>query len=98
MVSINIFMPTKEKIKRKILDYTAVFSRENNGGYSVRVPKLSGCFSQGGTFREAFRNIKEAVELYDAKEALRMAREEQKSGKLREIKSLRELMKKHRHA
>ncbi len=86
-------MPTKKKIKRKILHYTAVFSRENDGGYSVKVPKLSGCFSQGDTFKEAFKNIREAVGLYDAKEAVRIAREEQKSGKLREIKSLRELMK-----
>ncbi|MDP3778693.1 MAG: type II toxin-antitoxin system HicB family antitoxin [bacterium] len=92
-------MPTtKKKIKRKILHYTVVFSRESDGGYSVKVPKLSGCFSQGDTFREAFKNIKEAVELYDAKEASRIAREEQKSGKLREIKDLGELMKSHRRA
>mgnify|MGYP001584172786 CR=1 FL=1 len=87
------FCGNKEKIKRNILNYTAIFSRENNGGYSVKVLRLPGCFSQGDTFREAFKNIKEAVELYDAKEASRIARKEQKSGKLREIKSLRELMK-----
>lgn len=78
---------------RRILRWNVVFSREEDGGYSVKVPKLPGCFSQGDTFRKAFKNIKEAVELYDAKEAVRIAREEQKSGKLREIKSLRELMK-----
>lgn len=78
---------------RRILRWTAVFSRESDGGYCVKVPKLPGCFSQGDTFREAFKNIREAVELYDAKEAVRIARKEQKSGKLREIKSLRELMK-----
>ena len=61
-------MATKKKIKRNILNYTAIFSRENNGGYSVKVLRLPGCFSQGDTFREAFKNIKEAVELYDAKE------------------------------
>jgi len=87
-------VPTIKKIKRKILHYTAVFSRENDGGYSVKVPKLSGCFSQGDTFREAFKNIKEAVELYDAVDASRIAREEFASGNTREIKSLRELMKK----
>ena len=91
-------MAIKKKIKRKILRYTAVFSRESDGGYSVKAPKLSGCFSQGDTFREAFKNIKEAVELYDAKEAVRIAREEQKSGKPREVKDLRELMKKRRYA
>ncbi len=86
-------MPIKKVIKRKILHYTAVFSLERDGGYSVRVPKLPGCFSQGDTFREAFKNIREAVELYDAQEAVRIAKEEYASGKLREIKSLRELMK-----
>ena len=86
-------MPIKKIIRRKILHCTAIFSRESDGGYSVKVPKLPGCFSQGDNFREAFRNIKEAVELYDARESVRIAREEQKSGKLREIKSLRELMK-----
>ena len=87
------FVPIKTKIKRKILHYTAVFSREDDGGYSAKVLRLPGCFSQGGTFREAFKNIKEAVELYDATEASKIAREEQKSGKLRVVRNLRELMK-----
>ena len=89
----KIFVPTKRKIKRKILHYIAVFSQEDSGGYSVKVPKLPCCFSQGDNFREAFRNIKEAIELYDTKEASRIGREEEKSGKLRVIKDLRELMK-----
>ena len=92
------FVLRNKKIKRKILHYTAVFSQEDDGGYSVKVLRLPGCFSQGDTFRVAFKNIKEAVELYDAREASRIGREEQKSGKLREIKDLRELMRKHRHA
>lgn len=50
--------------KRKILEYTAIFQEENEGGYSVWVPDLPGCASQGETFEEALRNIKEAVELY----------------------------------
>ena len=86
-------MPIKKIIRRKILHCTAIFSRESDGGYSVKVPKLPGCFSQGDTFREAFKNIKEAVELYDAMEAVRIAKAEYASGKLREIKDLRELMK-----
>ena len=73
-----------------------MFSQEDDGGYSVKVLRLPGCFSQGDTFREAFKNIKEAVELYDAREASRIAREEFASGKLRELKDLGELIKKHR--
>lgn len=50
--------------KRKILEYTAVFQEEKEGGFSVWVPDLPGCASQGETFEEALSNIKEAIELY----------------------------------
>jgi len=33
-------------------------------GYTVYVPALRGCISQGETKKEALRNIKEAIELY----------------------------------
>ncbi|MFA6171073.1 MAG: type II toxin-antitoxin system HicB family antitoxin [Patescibacteria group bacterium] len=44
--------------------YNVIFSEEADGGYSVSVPSLPGCFSQGDTFEEAIKNIKEAIELY----------------------------------
>ena len=34
------------------------------GGYSVRVPALPGCHSQGETRAEALANIREAAELW----------------------------------
>ena len=34
------------------------------GGYTVIVPSLPGCISEGNTKEEAIRNIKEAIELY----------------------------------
>lgn len=52
------------KTKRKILEYTTVFQEEKEGGYSVWVPELPGCTSQGETFEKALMNIKEAIELY----------------------------------
>jgi predicted RNase H-like HicB family nuclease len=33
-------------------------------GYTVYVPALRGCISQGETKKEALKNIKEAIELY----------------------------------
>lgn len=52
------------KRKVKVLEYNAIFEREKDGGYSVWVPSLPGCCSQGDTFEEALGNIKEAIELY----------------------------------
>ncbi|MBI2767083.1 MAG: type II toxin-antitoxin system HicB family antitoxin [Chloroflexi bacterium] len=34
------------------------------GGYFAAVPELPGCFSEGETLDEAFRNIREALALY----------------------------------
>ncbi|KAF5428961.1 putative nuclease of the RNAse H fold, HicB family [Candidatus Methanophagaceae archaeon] len=37
---------------------------QEEGGYTVYVPALPGCISQGETYEEALENIKEAIELY----------------------------------
>lgn len=38
--------------------------QEEEGGYTVYVPALPGCVSQGETVDEAMQNIKEAIEIY----------------------------------
>ena len=50
--------------KHKVLEYLAVFQEEKNGGFSVWIPELPGCASQGDSFEEALSNIREATELY----------------------------------
>ena len=59
-------MPSKKVSmkKKKILQYYAVFQEEDDGGFSVWVPSLPGCCSQGDTLEEATNNIREAIELY----------------------------------
>lgn len=47
-----------------ILEYNAIFQEEKEGGFSVWIPSLPGCASQGETFKEAQDNIKEAIALY----------------------------------
>ncbi|HPZ08276.1 MAG TPA: type II toxin-antitoxin system HicB family antitoxin [Candidatus Eremiobacteraeota bacterium] len=44
------------------MEYTAILHPAEEGGYWAEVPALPGCFSQGETVEETFRNIKEAIE------------------------------------
>lgn len=44
--------------------FTVVLQAEPKGGFSVYVPALPGCASQGETEAEALTNIKEAIALY----------------------------------
>ena len=41
-----------------------VLEASEEGGYTVYVPSLPGCISEGETEDEALVNIKEAIELY----------------------------------
>lgn len=51
-------------MKKKILNYNVIVQKEKKGGYSVWVPVLPGCASQGETFEGVLENIKEAITLY----------------------------------
>jgi predicted RNase H-like HicB family nuclease len=44
--------------------FTVVYEPQPEGGFTVLVPALPGCISQGETLEEARRMIKEAIELY----------------------------------
>jgi predicted RNase H-like HicB family nuclease len=49
-------------------------------GYSVSVPGLPGCWSQGDTEQEALENISEAIREY-----LEVARQQLQGAELREV-------------
>ena len=54
-----------ENRHKKNYKYYAVFEPDKQaGGYTVTIPALPGCISEGDTFEEALKNIKEAAELY----------------------------------
>ncbi|HLB11721.1 MAG TPA: type II toxin-antitoxin system HicB family antitoxin [Dehalococcoidia bacterium] len=44
--------------------YKVIFEPAEEGGYTVYVPALKGCISEGDTYEEALRNIKDAIQLY----------------------------------
>lgn len=54
--------------------------RKSEEGYSVSVPGLPGCWSQGGTEMEALENIKDAIREY-----LSVVNEQLRGEEVREI-------------
>lgn len=46
------------------MKFKVVLEPSDEGGFTVHVPALPGCVSEGDTEDEALRNIKEAIELY----------------------------------
>lgn len=46
------------------MEIEIILEPQEEGGYTVYVPSLPGCISQGETKEEALKNIKEAIELY----------------------------------
>lgn len=48
----------------KSYTYSAIFTREVDGSYSVRWPQLDGCFTQGKNFEEAYRMAADAMALH----------------------------------
>ncbi|MDP2937240.1 MAG: type II toxin-antitoxin system HicB family antitoxin [Dehalococcoidia bacterium] len=46
------------------MNVQVILEPSDEGGYTVYVPSLPGCISEGDTEEEALCNIKEAIELY----------------------------------
>jgi predicted RNase H-like HicB family nuclease len=44
--------------------FKIILEPENEGGFSVTVPALPGCATQGETLEECFKNATEAIKLY----------------------------------
>ena len=50
-------------MKKKVLNFTVVVERDEDGYLIGSVPSLKGCHTQGKTMDELLANIKEAIEL-----------------------------------
>ena len=46
------------------MKFTVILEPQKDGGFTVSVPALPGCISEGENREEALKNIKEAMELY----------------------------------
>jgi predicted RNase H-like HicB family nuclease len=46
------------------MKFRIILEPSEEGGYTVIVPSLPGCVSEGNTREEALKNIREAIELY----------------------------------
>ena len=46
------------------MTFKVVLEPSDEGGYTVYVPALPGCVSEGDTIEQALQNIREAIELY----------------------------------
>jgi len=44
--------------------FKVVLEPSDEGGFTVYIPSLPGCISEGETEEEALKNIQEAIELY----------------------------------
>jgi predicted RNase H-like HicB family nuclease len=46
------------------MKFRVILEPSEEGGYTVIVPSLPGCVSEGNTREEALKNVREAIELY----------------------------------
>ena len=58
------FLPHQRIISSQKMTLKIVLEPSEDGGYTVYVPALPGCISEGDTVEESLKNIQEAIELY----------------------------------
>jgi len=54
----------RKNIRGLFLNFKVALEQCEDGSYTIYVPSLPGCISEGKTKEEALNNIKEAIELY----------------------------------
>ena len=52
--------------RRRSLIYDVVLEPSEDGGFTVYVPSLRGCVSEGETEQEALENIRDAIQTWHA--------------------------------
>lgn len=54
----------RDRLSNTRLRYTVLMEPNEEGGYTVTVPSLPGCISEGSTWEEALAHIEEAISGY----------------------------------
>lgn len=57
-------LKVEKTLAKTVFSYTVNFIPAEEGGYTVEVPVLPGCITEGDTFEEAERNAREAITVY----------------------------------
>ena len=47
----------------KALNYRIIVEQDEDGVYVASVPSLQGCYSEGDTYEEAIKNVKDIIRL-----------------------------------
>ena len=50
----------------KVLNYRVIIEQDEDGVYVASVPSLQGCYTEGDTFEEAIKNVKDVIKLHIA--------------------------------
>ena len=50
-------------MEKKVLNFTVIIERDENGLYVAIVPDITGCYTQGKTIAQVLERIKEAIEV-----------------------------------
>jgi antitoxin HicB len=54
----------KKSLKKKVYQFTAIFEKNENGGYTVTVPSLPGLVTEGKDLEEAKKMVEDAIRCY----------------------------------
>jgi len=58
-----VYNENMKNLKNKNLIFSIIVEKDNNG-YFAECRELQGCYTQGKTYEEAIKNIKEVIELH----------------------------------
>lgn len=52
------------KKQAKVLNYRVILEQDEDGVFVASVPSISGCYTQGESFEDVMKNIKEVIGLH----------------------------------